>query len=313
MITTENEAELFLDEYKQNKTIVEATIRAFLNRSLQFEKVYEKPLYEFSIEEILEMYKSIHAISDGTLQNMNLTMKSFAKWLIHKKELDVVNKYENVSKELLLSCVDIKKREGMILTKEDLIEIQSGLVNWTDKGILQMLFLGAGANWLRELTFFSMSQVNKKEGKVYFRTGKIIPITEEDYTLIKNACSEESLVSFGTTCRVSSVKNYGFFKMRFNALSDSDNPEDESDQERRFRFIQRRLLLISKDVGIQLTSGCIQTGGLLHCLRQDVKKSGLTFREYIKTDDAKKLARRYDIYSELYSQILIDKFEKYFK
>jgi hypothetical protein len=200
----------------------------------------------------------------------------------------------------------------MILTKDDLVEIQGELLNWTDKGILQMLFLGAGSNWLKELTFFDMTQVSRKNGLIYFRTGKAIPITEEDYVLINNACNEEELISFGETSRISKVKSHGFFKQRFNALSDSDNPNNEQDLERRFRFIQRRLLLISKDLGIQLNSGSLQTSGLLHHLKQGVEESGLTFREYVKTSEAKGLARRYDILTDLYAQILIEKFERYF-
>ena len=200
----------------------------------------------------------------------------------------------------------------MVLTKDDLEEIQSDLLNWTDKGILQMLFLGAGGNWLKELTFFSMSQVSRKDGLVYMKTGKVIPITEDDYELIRKACNEEELMSFGETSRISKVESYGFFKRRFNSLSASDDPNDEQDLERRFRFIQRRLLLISKDLGVQLTSGGLQTSGLLHHLKQGVEESGLTFREYVKTGEAKELARRYDIMSELYVQILVEKFEGYF-
>ena len=312
VLTTEREVESFLDEYKRSRVIIESTIRASLNRALEFEKKFQKPFYKFTIEEILEMYKSTHSISDVTLQNINLTLKHASRWIVDKKGLNIKNMYEDITRELVQSCVDTQKRESMILTKDNLIEIQSGLLNWTDKGILQMLFLGAGANWLKELTFFDMSQVSRKDGLVYFRTGKTIPITEEDYMLIKNACDEEELISFGETSRISRVKSCGFFKVRFNALSDSGDPTDEQDLERRFRFIQRRLLLISKDLGIQLNSGGLQTSGLLHHLRRGVKESGLTFREYVKTKEAKELAHRYDIMTNLYSQILIDKFEEYF-
>ena len=204
-------------------------------------------------------------------------------------------------------------KAGFILTKEYLEEIQNDLLNWTDKGILTMLFLGAGSNWLKELTFFDMSQVSRKEGLIYFKTGKVIPITEEDYELIRKACVEEELMSFGETSRISKVKSYSFYKQRFNALSANDDPNDEQDLERRFRFIQRRLLLISKDLGVQLNSGGLQTSGLLHHLKQGVEESGLAFREYAKSKDAKELARRYDIMSDLYSQILIEKFEGYFQ
>ena len=309
VLTTERQVEEFLDEYKRSRVIVEATVRASLNRALEFEKKFQKPFYDFTVDEILEMYKSTHAISDRSLQNTNLTLKHATRWI---KGLDIKNPYDDITKELILTCVDTKRKKNMVLTKDDLTEIQNELLNWTDKGILQMLFLGAGSNWLKELTFFDMSQVSRKDGLIYFRTGKIVPITEEDYGLIRNACAEEELISFGETSRISKVQSHGFFKQRFNALSDSDNPNDERDLERRFRFIQRRLLLISKDLGVQLNSGGLQTSGLLHHLKQGVKESGLTFREYVKTEEAKGLARRYDIVTGFYSQILVDKFEEYF-
>lgn len=312
VLTTEHEVESFLNEYKRSRVIIEGTVRASLNRALEFERKFNKPFYEFNVDEILEMYKSTHAISDRSLQNTNLTLKHAARWMADKKGLSIKSPYDEVTKDLILDCVDTKRKKNMVVTKDDLAEIQGELLNWTDKGILQMLFLGAGSNWLKELTFFDMSQVSRKDGLIYFRTGKTIPITEEDYVLIKNACDEEELISFGTTSRISKVKSYGFYKQRFNALSDNGDPTDEQDLERRFRFVQRRLLLISKDIGVQLTSGGIQTGGLLHHLKQGVEESGMAFREYVKTEEAKGLARRYDILTSLYSQILVDKFEEYF-
>ena len=312
MYTTELEVKKFLDEYKRSRVIIETTVKATLNRAIEFEKRFQKPFYEFTVNEILEMYKSMHAISDRSLQNTNLTLKHASRWMLENKKLSIKSPYDEITKELMRSCVDTNKKKNMILTKDDLDKIKDELLNWTDKGILQMLFLGAGSNWLKELTFFDMSQVSIKDGLIYFKTGKTIPITEEDYRLIRNACIEDELMSFGETSRISKVQSYGFFKLRFNALSSSDNPNDEGDLERRFRFIQRRLLLISKDLGVQLTSGGLQTSGLLHYLKQGVEKSGLTFREYTKTKEAKELARRYDIVTEFYSQILIEKFERYF-
>lgn len=312
MYTTKMEIEDFLNEYKRSRVIIEATARASLNRVLVFEKRFQKPFYKFTMDEVLKMYESTHAISNRSLQNANLTLKHAARWIIDAKKLNMQSVYEDITKELLQECVDVKRKNSFILTVEDLIEIQSGLLNWTDKGILTMLFLGAGANWLKELTFFDMSQANKEKGLIYFQTGKIIPITEGDYELIKNACNEEELVSFGETLRISKVKSHGFFKQRFNALSDSDNPNNEQDLERRFRFIQRRLLLISKDLEIQLNSSSLQTSGLLHCLRRGVEMSGMKFREYVKTEEAKIFARRYDIFCEFVPQILLEKFEQYF-
>ena len=312
MFTTDLEVEKFINEYTRSRVISEATVRATFNRALEYEQKFQKPFYEFTVEEVAEMYKAMHTISDRSLQNTNLTLKHAARWITDRKQINIKGIYENITKDFILECVDVEKRNSMTLTQDDLFEIQHGLLNWTDKGILAMLFWGAGSNWLKELTFFDISQISKKDGMIYFRTGKTIPITDEDYMLIKNACDEEDLISFGHTSRISRVRSEGFYKVRFNALSANDDPTDEQDLERRFRFIQRRLLLISKDVGVQLTSSGLQTSGLLHHLRQGVEESGMTFREYVKTREAKNLARRYDIMSELYGQILVEKFEKYF-
>ena len=59
MFTKELEVESFLNEYKRSRVIIEATVRASLNRALEFEMKFKKPFYEFTTDEILEVYKSI--------------------------------------------------------------------------------------------------------------------------------------------------------------------------------------------------------------------------------------------------------------
>ena len=309
MYTTETQIEEFLTEYKRSRVVAETSVRAILKRAAGWEKSYDKAFYEFNKEEALEMFKSAHAISVVSLQNANLTLKHASRYFLKMAGGSV---YESIGKYDLADCVDKNKRDGLMLSREDLTNIQNDLLNATDKGILEMLFLGAGGNWLKELTFFDINQISKADGVVYFRTGKIIQITNEQYDMIKEACEETELLSFGDTMRISKVQSEGFYKIRCNALSTNSDPSNEQDMERRFRFIQRRLALISKDLDVKLTSGGIQSSGLLWNLRNMVAESGLTFREYVKTEEAKSLARRYDITSDFYSQILVDKFDKFF-
>lgn len=306
---TESQINEFITEYKRSRVIAETSVRAILKRAAGWEKSYDKAFYEFNKKEALEMFKSAHAISVVSLQNANLTLKHASRYFLKMAGGSV---YEEIGKYDLEECVDTSKRDGLILSREDLTNIQNDLLNDTDKGILEMLFLGAGGNWLKELTFFSMDQISRKDGMVYFHTGKAIPITEDQYAIIKAACEETELISYGETMRVSKVQSEGFYKIRCNALSANSDPGNEQDAERRFRYIQRRLYLISKDLDVKLTSGGIQSGGLLCNLNNAVAESGLTFREYVKTEEARTLAKRYDILSEFYSQILVDKFEKFF-
>lgn len=313
ILTTERQVEIFIDEYKRSRVIIEGTVRASLNRALEFERKFQKPFYKFSVDEILEMYKSMHAISDRSLQNTNLTLKHATRWMIDKKKLNSKSPYEDVTKELMQSCVDTNKKKNMLLTKDDLEEIQGQLLNWTDKAILFLLFEGVGGYMLKELMFMDWDQVSKKDLKIYFRSGKIIDITVEEYELLRQAFQEDELISFGTTGRVSKVKSLGIYKARFNSLSDNDDITDSADVERRYRFAQRRLILIAKDLGISITSGSIQESGFLYYIKEGMQNSGLNFLQYIKTEECKFLARRYDLYTDLYVQIVKDKFLQYFQ
>jgi len=310
--TESRQIEEFIKDYQRSRVVAIASVRAALNRALEYEKKFSKAFYEFTEDEVAAMYKSVDAISVRSLQNINLILKHAARWILYNQKKDIKNIYDDINKDLIQECVNVEKKEGMILSRDQLTDIQNELLNDTDKAILELLFLGVGGHWLKELTFFDLTQTDRKEGLLYFKTGKVISIDDDTYDLIKRACNEDELISFGETMRISIVISHGLFKQRCNALSASDDPNDEQDLERRFRFIQRRLLLMSKEFGIQLTSGNLQASGLLHMLKQGVNETGLGFREYVKTQEAAKLAKQFDLYTSLYSQILIERFETYF-
>ena len=313
MYTSEKEIEAFLTEYKRSKVIIETTARAALNRAIEFEHKFSKPFYQFTTEEALEMYESAHAVSVVSLQNTNLLLKNASRWFCYKKNDVLDSAYEKITKDLLETVIDTEKQKSLILSREDVDDIKANLLNYTDKAIIEALFLGFGSLWLRELSFFEISQVDTSDYVVYFKTGKSIPIDKETYELFKAACEEDELLSFGSTARVAKVVSHGIYKLRANALSSNSDWNSEGDMERRYRFLLRRLTLISKDLGVKISPTGLQSSGLLWHLQQGIKETGMTFREYVKTEAACDLARRYDILTAFQSQVLIQKYEQYFK
>lgn len=311
MYTNEREIEDFLNEYKRSKVIIETTTRAVLNRAVGFEKRFGKPFYEFTTNEALEMYESAHAVSVVSLQNTNLLLKNASRWFCHKQSRAIDSAYEKITKDMLETVVDKEKQRSMVLSREDVDDIKANLLNYTDKAIIEALFLGFGSLWLRELSFFQISQVDTSNYIVYFKTGKSIPIDKETYELLKAACEEDELLSFGSTARVAKVVSHGIYKVRANALSSNSDWNSEGDMERRYRFLLRRLALISKDLGVKISPTGLQSSGLLWHLQQGMKETGMTFREFIRTEAAGELARRYDILSVYHAQILQDKFEAF--
>lgn len=313
MYTSEKEIEAFLDEYKRSKVIIETTTRAVLNRAVGFEKRFMKPFYEFTTDEALEMYESAHAVSIVSLQNTNLVLKNASRWFCHKQGRVIDSVYEKITKDMLETVIDVEKQKSMMLSREDVDDIIGQLLNYTDRCLIFLMFHGVSGYMLDELTFMKWEQVSHSDLKIYFKTGKTIDITEEEYEMLKKGFEEDELISFGSTARVAKVRSAGLYKVRANSLSDNDNQKDPRDAERRYRWAQRRLHLINKDLGYNLTSGALSNSGLLWHLQQKVKEMGMSFREFTKTNEALEIARKYGILSEFFSQILWEKFNQYFK
>ena len=313
MYTGELELEKFLQEYRRSRVIIETTTRATLNRAVGFEHKFNKPFYQFTTDEALKMYESIHTISVVSLQNSNLVLKHAARWFGFQYGMDVSDAYEKMTKEQLNTVVYTEKQRSMILSREDVDNIQNNLLNAIDRAIVEMLFQGVGGESLKELTFMDASNVDRINSRLYFRTGKIVPVTDGICDMLMEAFAEDELMSFGSTSRVSKVSGNGLYKIRCNVLSENANPNDKADIERRYRWTQRRLILMSQDLGIKLTAGGLQASGLLHHIKLCVKEMGLGFREFVKTDACRELAQRYDIRSEFYAQVLVEKFGQHFE
>jgi hypothetical protein len=173
VLTKTSQVENFIQDYQRSRVVAIASVRATMNRALEFEKKFNKVFYEFTEDEVIEMYKAVDAISARSLQNINLILKHAARWILHNQKQDIGNIYDRITKDVIQGCVNTAKKEGLILSRDQLNDIQNELLNNTDKAILELLFLGVGGNWLKELTFFDLSQANQKEGMIYFRTGKL--------------------------------------------------------------------------------------------------------------------------------------------
>lgn len=133
------------------------------------------------------------------------------------------------------------------------------------------------------------------------------------YGVLQKAFNETELISYSATAKVSQVTSLGIYKLRCNTLNTNADSHNELDMERRFRWLQRRLYIVSQYFDIPLTVGAIQDSGLLHHIKIGMEESRLPFRKYLYSDEGRKLAERYDIFSEHAPSILIEKFKMHFE
>ena len=312
MYTTDAQKEEFLEEYFRSRVVSKTMVTAVLNRAISSERRFNKSFYEFTKEEILQMYAAAKVKSNRTLQNWNLTLKHASRWFLHSKDKPLDSAYEIITREDLNDCVDVDALSQMLITQEQLQTMQDDLLNYTDKAILSLLFLGVGGESLKEITFLTQDQLSSSENKIYFRNGKMIVLSDRDYNIIKKAFDEDALTSYSSESAVVRVSTGGIYKVRGNTRNDNDDINNEDDRRRRFRWLHRRVNIISEYLDIKMTPKTINASGLWHELHEKMAAKGIDdLKEYLNTDSGRRVCYRFGFMGEHYMSTVLDKFRRY--
>lgn len=313
LYTSEAYITSFINEYLRSRIVIETSLKAVINRALNNEEHFAKAFYCFTKEEILEMYTDAHTRSIRSLSNWNKILRDASMWILEKEGKPLSSAYDEITKEDLAACIDEDKIDKLMITREQLNMMQAELINKTDIALLELMFRGVtGGDWMRELTYLEPEQVSHKELCIYFKNGKVVPIDERTYDILQDAFEETELVAYTATMRVSRVSGRSIYKSRFNVVHSNDNIKDSDDAERRFRWVQRRLYIISEYLNVSLTPKSLNASGFWHESHIEMNELGIEdFRDYLRTENGRKLAYRFGFTTANYIGVIVDKFRKY--
>lgn len=293
-----DDKEQFIKEYMRSKVVIETSIYAIFKRVAIFEEGFEKDAAEFTKDEILTMLKAFNSKSVNSLLNYVVILKHYSRW---KTGTIGDNEYEEIGKNDVESLIN----KGKILTEEDIHEIEDQLLNWSDKAILLLLWIGVSGQSMMDIYTLSENNVDF-ENKIININGNEYPLTDRLAYVLPKAFDEDELMSYGTTMRVIPVKGKGrIYKERPNSLGVNTNDAV-------FRYFYRKIRIFREYLDISgLTMKDIQKFGLLHYLQLGMKECNLSLREFLRTKQGEKLAKRYgfddywvDSISSKYSQYL---------
>ena len=312
MYTTEAQKEEFLKEYFRSRVVSATMVNAVINRAVENERKFQKAFYDFTKEEALQMYTEAKTKSDRTLQNWNLTLKHASRWFLHSQGKPIDSAYELITRDDLKECIDSNIVSQMLITQQQLQTMQDDLLNYTDKAILSLLFLGVGGENLKEITFLTSDQISSTEKKIYFRTGKMVCLSDRDYDIVNRACDEDALISYSADSSVIGVSTGGIYKVRGNTLNDNDDIHNEDDRRRRMRWLHRRVTIMSEYLGVKMTPKSVNASGLWHALNEKMQQKGIDdLREFLNTDSGRRVCYMYGFMGEHCATTVLDKFRRY--
>lgn len=278
----DDQKEAFIKEYLRSKIVASTSLYAIFKKTERFEQDLCKDVSEFNKDEILHMLKSFRSKSVNSLLNYVVILKHYSRWTT-----GVIgqNDYELIGKKDVEGLID--RNANVLLTREDLDEIETNLLNWSDKAIVELLWEGIAGPSMKEIYNFSKDNVDFKNGVITTESGNRY-LTDRLRELLPKAFAEIDIMPYGKTLRVFSVTGKGrIYKERAN--SRGANTDDAC-----FRYIYRKIQIFRDYLDMPgLTMKNLQASGLWYYLQIALKETGLELREFLKTKEGKALANKY--------------------
>lgn len=299
----EVQKEEFISYYLRSRVISENTPRTIFAFTESFEQEKGKDVSIFTKEEILDMLAEKKYRSVYTVQNAIVLLKHYTEYIKYTgKEIVSQNYYKDITKIEMQNCLDSNKIKSILLTRDDVDEIQSNMLNYTDKAILECLFCGIAGPCLTDLTSLNIKNVNKKGDQIRLPSGTLIPISQKLCDLLKKAFNEVEVISYGETRRVAKLSGVG------NLYKEKANAYKEANEERKFRWVLRRVVIWREYFDIPvLTMKTISLSGLVHAINEGMATTNLGLRDYLKSDHGKQLASIWGFKAFDYANVIYEK------
>lgn len=283
--------ESFIKDYMRSRVIAKTSLYSLFKKTEPFEEQLGKDCSQFTKDEVIDMYTDFQAKSVYVLMNYNVILKAYCAYKKYYHGLETEITYDGITIDDLRPI--IPNNANKILSRQDIIDIEDQLYNWTDKAIVECLWEGLSGNSMRDLVGLEVSMIDHKAKQLHLPDGRVFDLTDRLYELLLKAFEETEYVCYGETLRVKKMIGVGkLYKERDNAwAADSDD--------RNFRWVYRKVQNFRKHVGISgLTMKNISISGMAHHLRENMEQTGLDLKAFLSTEMGEKLMDQYGYYSE---------------
>lgn len=153
-----------------------------------FEETYEKDLYDFTVSQILTVYKSIGTTSSYFLYHINNRNTRYAEYALNKNLVkDGQNHFEEIKTEVLLSCLDKAGIRASVITRDEMRVYTSKLLNAQDKYLFWACFEGIDGTDHNEITRLKVQDIDEKAKTAKLISGRIVKVSDELILAAKEA------------------------------------------------------------------------------------------------------------------------------
>lgn len=161
-----------------NSLTIESVANRYFSTASVYEQSLNKDLTNFSMQEIIGLYKYVCTSSLEVLMQMN---SLFNRYTYYCKDIgfidDNMNHFEEVSYDTMKLCINAVKVSGSIISRKDLIRLSKGFLNASDSFLCLAIFEGLSGTGFSDLINLEISHF--KNHKVYLDSGRVLDVSSE--------------------------------------------------------------------------------------------------------------------------------------
>ena len=171
----------------ENRNFTLISTRIF-KKSENKENILNKDISNFTITEIIDLYKSFCSTSYESLNVITSAYKGYTDWCIEQGYVeDNQNHFKELTTDLINNCINYAVKNSSIFTREEIYHIVDDLRNSSDAALVLCLFEGICGKEMCELVNLKPTDFNQ-DGTVSLCTGRKIKVSAK----LKSLCIDSS-------------------------------------------------------------------------------------------------------------------------
>lgn len=163
--------------WKESITVMSKNVIALdFQKTEPFEENLNKDIYDFTVAEIINMYKTFAIKSVDTLYNLNSRLVQYVSWALGENLVfDSQNHFEEINREMILECTNYLINNLRIITKAQVLAWCSKLPNASDKFCILGAFEGLNGEKYSDFWNVSINDFDEENMELHLpdRTMKV--------------------------------------------------------------------------------------------------------------------------------------------
>jgi len=280
----------YRQEREQIVVVPQHALRLDFQKTAPFEKQLNKDVYDFTVYEILNMFKTWNIKSIDTLYVINNRLSQYAQWALEQNLVaDSQNHFLEINRDMLIGCINMIVQQNRIVSREQMIAWCSRLPNACDKFIFLGLYEGLNGNNYKDFWNASIDNIDKDRKIIRVERGEVsISDTLIEYAEESNNTLELYPMS-GDMARVTKlVENGRIIKLKINSMYDDPFHNGKN--------IYIAIVRVCKFLDIDRWYNTRQANesGIINFIKQGMEQYGLSFHDYLWSNHKKEVEYQYD-------------------